>query len=109
MRLVCRERSRVKMSELGSVSESKRVQRLHRPSMLYNSRLVFFFRFQEPFCLQSISNNAGEALFVKYVVGIWVVFMEVVCPDLWVLTNEMSKLGTDQWNESLSRSHKQGT
>ena len=41
MRLVCTESSRVKMCELDSVSESKRVQRLHRPSFLCNSRLVF--------------------------------------------------------------------
>ena len=26
-------------------------------------------RCQEPFCLQSISDNAGEAFFVKYVIG----------------------------------------
>ena len=58
------------MCELGSVSESKSVQRLHRPSILCNTRLVFFIRCQEPFCLQSISDNAGEALFAKYVVGI---------------------------------------
>ena len=49
MRLVCREINRVKMFELGSVYDSKIVQRLHRPS---------------------ISNNAGEAFFVKYFVGI---------------------------------------
>ena len=55
------------MSEVGSVSESKKVQRLQRRSY---SRLVFFFQCQEPFCLQSISNNADEALFVKYVMGI---------------------------------------
>ena len=49
---------------------SPRVQRLHRPSILCNTRLVFFIRCQEPFCLQSIPDDAGEALFVKYVVGI---------------------------------------
>ena len=70
MRLVCRESSRVKMCELGLFFESKRVQRLHSPSILCNARLVFFIRCQEPFCLQSISNNAGEALFVEYVIGI---------------------------------------
>ena len=61
---------------------SPRVQRLQRPSILCNPRLVFFFRCQEPFCLQSITDNAGEALFVKYVIGIRVVSMEVVSPDL---------------------------
>ena len=45
-------------------------------------RLVFFFRCQEPFCLQSITDNTGEALFVEYVIGIRVVSMEVVSPDL---------------------------
>ena len=34
------------------------------------------------FCLQSITDNAGEALFVEYVIGIRVVSMEVVSPDL---------------------------
>ena len=63
---------------------SPRVQRLQRPSILCNPRLVFFFRCQEPFCLQSITDNAGEALFVKYVSGIRVVSMEVISPDLWV-------------------------
>ena len=63
---------------------SPRVQRLQRPSILCNPRLVFFFRCQEPFCLQSITDNAAEALFVKYdyVIGIRVVSMEVVSPDL---------------------------
>ena len=73
IRLIFKERSRgagVKMRELGSVFGSKTVQRLHRPSILCNSRLVFFFRCQEPFCHKSISNNAGEALFVKYIVCI---------------------------------------
>ena len=45
---------------------SPRVQRLHRPSILCNTRLVFFIRCQEPFCLQSIPDDAGEALFAKY-------------------------------------------
>ena len=50
---------------------SPRIQRLHRPSILCNARLVFFIRCQEPFCLdQRISDNAGEAKFVKYVIGI---------------------------------------
>ena len=49
---------------------SPRVQRLHRPSILCNTRLVFFIRCQEPFCPQSIPDNAGEALFVKYVIGV---------------------------------------
>ena len=70
MRLVSGESSRVKMCELGFFSESKRVQRFNRPSILCNARLVIFIRCQEPFCLQSISNNAGEALFVEYVIGI---------------------------------------
>ena len=46
----------------------------------------------EPFCLQSITDNAVEALFVEYVIGIRVVSMEVVSPDLWVgwaLTDKM--------------------
>ena len=71
---------------------SPRVQRLQRPSILCNPRLVFFFRCQEHFCLQSITDNAGEALFVEYVIGIRVVSMEVVSPDLWVgwaLTDKM--------------------
>ena len=59
-----------------------RVQSLQRPSILCNPRLVFFFRRQEPFCLQSITDNTGEALFVEYVIGIRVVSMEVVSPDL---------------------------
>ena len=37
MRLVCIESSKVKMCELGSVSESKRVQRLHRPSINFRA------------------------------------------------------------------------
>ena len=44
-------------------------------------------------CLDSISNNAGEAVFVKYVVCICVVCLEVVCPYLrmsWAVSNEMS-------------------
>ena len=41
---------------------SPRVQSLQRPSILCNPRLVFFFRCQEPFCLQSITDNTGEAL-----------------------------------------------
>ena len=61
---------------------SPRVQSLQRPSILCNPRLVFFFRCQEPFCLQSITDNTGEALFVEYVIGIRVVSMEVVSPDL---------------------------
>ena len=46
------------------------VQRLQRPSILCNARLGFFIRCrcQEPFCLQSISDNACEALFDKYVI-----------------------------------------
>ena len=44
---------------------SPRVQRLHRPSILCNTRLVFIIRCQEPFCLQSIPDDAGKALFVK--------------------------------------------
>ena len=55
----------VKMCELGFFS--KKVQSwesLRRLSVLCNSRLFFFFRCQEPFCLKSISNNAGEAVFV---------------------------------------------
>ena len=80
--LVCEESSRMKICELGSVFESKRVQRFNRPSILCNTRPVFFIRFQEPFCLQSISNNADEPVFVKYVVGICVECMEVVRPDL---------------------------
>ena len=59
---------------------SPRVQSL--PSILCNPRLVFFFRCQEPFCLQSITDNTDEALFVEYVIGIRVVSMEVVSPDL---------------------------
>ena len=55
----------MKMCELVSVSESKKVQRLHRFSILCNSRLVFFFWCQEPFCLKSIFNNAGEAVFIE--------------------------------------------
>ena len=67
------------MCELGSVSESKKVQSLRRLSILCNSQLVFFFRCQKPFSLfifeaGSISNNAGEAVFVKYVVvAVWCV------------------------------------
>ena len=48
------------MCELGPVSESKKVQKLHRTSILCNSRLVFFFSCLEPFSLKSISNNAGD-------------------------------------------------
>ena len=44
---------------------SPRVQRLHRPSILCNARLVLFIRCQEPFCLQRISDNGGKALFIK--------------------------------------------
>ena len=47
---------------------SPEVQRLQRPSILCNARLVFFIRCQEPVCLQSISDNACEALFIKYVI-----------------------------------------
>ena len=61
---------------------SPSVQRLHRPNILCNTRLFFFIRCQEPFCLQSIPDDAGEALFVKYVIGVSVVCMEVVSPDL---------------------------
>ena len=61
---------------------SPRVQRLHRPSILCNARLVFFIRCQLPLCLQSISDNACEALFIKYVIGVLVVCMEIVSPDL---------------------------
>ena len=50
-----------------------KVQSLGRLSILCNSGLVFFFRRQEPFCLKSIFNNAGEAVFVKYFVCICVV------------------------------------
>ena len=53
------------MCELGSVSETKKVKRLHSPSILCNSRLVCFIRCQDPFCLKNISNNAGEAVFAK--------------------------------------------
>ena len=49
---------------------SPRVQRLHRPSFLCNTKMVFFIRCQEPFCLQSIPDDAGEAWFVKYVIGV---------------------------------------
>ena len=63
---------RVKMCELVSVSESKNIQWLHRSSILCNSRLVFLIWCQEPFCLKSISNNAGEAVFVEYVFSICV-------------------------------------
>ena len=66
MRLVCRGSSRARKVPF----PSPRVQRLHRPSILCNARLVFFIWCQEPFCLQSISDNAGEALFDKYVIGI---------------------------------------
>ena len=34
------------------------------------------------FLSSELSDNAGEALFVKYVIGIRVVSMEVVCPAL---------------------------
>ena len=77
---------------VGRVRFRFQVQRLQRPSILCNPRLVFFFRCQEPFCLQSITDNSGEALFVEYVIGIRVVSMEVVSPDLWVgwaLTDKM--------------------
>ena len=60
----------MKMCELGSVFESKKVKRSHSPSILCNSRLVCFIRCQDPFCLKSVSNKAGEAVFVKHVVGI---------------------------------------
>ena len=76
------EREKVKKVKLGSVSESKKVQCLRRLNILCNSRLVFFFRYQEPFCLKSISNNAGEAVFVKHVVCICVVCLEVVGHNL---------------------------
>ena len=59
-----------------------RVQRLQIPSILCNARLVFFIRCQEPFCLQSISDNACEALFIKYVICVLVVCVEIVSPDL---------------------------
>ena len=67
MSLVCRESGEYSRGEVvGAISESKKVQILQRPSILCNSRMVFFFWIwcQEPFCLQSISNKAGEALFV---------------------------------------------
>ena len=64
MRLVCRGSSKVREVPLPSPG----VQRLQRPSILCNARPVFFIRCQEPFCLQSISDNAGEALFIKYVI-----------------------------------------
>ena len=53
----------MKMCELGSVSNSNNVQSLRRPSILCDSRLVSFFQSQEPFCLKSICNDAGEAVF----------------------------------------------
>ena len=58
------------------------VKRLQRPSILCNARLVFFIRCQELFCLQSISDNACEALFIKYVICVGVVCVEIVSPDL---------------------------
>ena len=72
------------MCELGSVSESKKVQSLQRISILYNSQsqLLFLFRCQEPFCLESISKNMGKAVLVKYVVCICVVCLEEVGPNL---------------------------
>ena len=59
MRLVCRG-SRVRDFPFPSPG----VQRLQRPSILCNARMVFFIRCQEPFCLQSISDNACKALFI---------------------------------------------
>ena len=67
--------------ELGSVSESKKVQSLRRLSILCNSRLVFFFPASETF-FKSISNNEGEAVFVIYVVCICAACLEEVGPDL---------------------------
>ena len=55
------------------------VQRLQRPSILCNARLVFFILCQEPFCLQSISDNACEALFIKYVTCVLVVSVCLSC------------------------------
>ena len=81
------------MCELGSFSKFKKVLRLQRPSIICNSRQVFFFWCQEPFCLKSISNNAGEAVFVEDVFSICIVSMDVVGPNLrvsWAMANEMS-------------------
>ena len=71
----------MKMCELGSISESKNVLSLRRLNILCNFRLVLFFRCQV-LRAYPLSNNAGEAVFVKYVVCICGKYMEVVDPNL---------------------------
>ena len=56
----------MKICEIGSVTESKKIQRLDRPSILCNSRP--FLQSLETF-FKGISNNAGEAVFVKWKYG----------------------------------------
>ena len=56
-------------------------------AIIYKKIRVSFIvdnQWQESFCLKSISNNAGEALFVEYVVCICVISLKVVGPNLWV-------------------------
>ena len=47
---------------------SPRVQSLQRPSILCNPDWSFSSGVRNLFCLQSISDNACEALFIKYVI-----------------------------------------
>ena len=70
----------MQMYEIRNASKSKNVQISHRLRILL--LIGIFSGVRKPFCLQSISNNAGEALFVKYVVCIGVICLEVVGPNL---------------------------
>ena len=86
IRLICSERSRGEDLWVRFPSESKKF-RDYTGLVSYVTPNLFFWSL-EPFCLKIISNNAGEAVFVKYVVS-----MEVVGSYLWVswaMANEMS-------------------
>ena len=72
----------LRMCELGSVFEFNNVPRLRRRSILCNSLLIFFFQYQDPFCLKRISSNAAEAVFFKYVACICAICLEVFGPNL---------------------------
>ena len=63
----------MKLCELDSVYESKELQRLHRPSILCNSRLVIYSGVRYLFVLR-----AGETVFLAYVVSVFVVSLELV-------------------------------
>ena len=62
----------MKLCELDSVNESKELQRLHRPSILCNSRLVFYSVVRYLFVVR-----AGETVFLAYVVSVCMDSMEV--------------------------------